>query len=381
MAASDFYLNYNGQAYFEKAVGSPKFSFGENNRCVRQLGVPWNGSYCGEGNTLDGMTVVLNAAEAFLGFPSVAQLDQAVPNFTYVSRPLPLSLRKAGRQRGFYFAKAIQEAEGRVPAGLDPSLLNSYDACLMSVVFEAPLYQHLGDHELITAINSNGGPSVWFPDESSLLRMCSPKEKPGGKYQTLPSNSGFYFQESIGAGFGHTVTLPPTGPAVKGGPGQDLLCTSTLTVLLEDSDLMITWHDVPASVMPRTAIQQCRGGTNMWPLGHPGSYFGTKPAYTLQMLAPEYTFHRNIVDEMLVDIGYRFKHFPHGANAFFNKNKSPAPGYSMMYAYNGGPVPQAPNIPRFFQPANFNNLFRPEGFRLPPGWTEPTYGQDVTKYQ
>lgn len=353
---NDPYLEWNGLRFKERAINTPKFSFSDDsNRCVRLLMVPWGSD----------TTAIWNAAKALLAYPTLVAPDPAYPKFCYFSRPLPLTHPNFP---GFFFATSIQEVEGIIPKGMDVNCVNSFDEAWVTVIYEAPIYQHMNDQQLVSAIAQKNGPANWFPDEASLLRMVTPDQQSGGRWQTLPSYTTLRFQS----------TNPLTGAILppNSNPDNDQAVTNTLTVLLEDSDITITWHNVPVESYPISAIKKCRGKTNRFPLGHPNSYFGGWPAYTLQMLAPKLKPHRGIANQQLVDIGYRFKYFPNGANFFYNHRRKPSPGYSIAYLKpdRGNPPNQ---VTRFFQPENFNNLFRPEGF-FKEGLSEPTYGQDLS---
>ena len=236
----------------------------------------------------------------------------------------------------------------------------------ISVGFFAPLFTVLDDAKLIEALVAQSL-STW-PDESFLRRYISGHHETNATLQKLPNFASLIWNVD-----------PPPRPAVD----------NTLAINITSGTYYVTWHEVPLTAYPITAIISTANKCNGKPFGISGSPFGIVPAGKLVCCVPKCSKpYRMANGELACDITYPFLFHPHntllktgmagGANCFYRWNHTP-PGF-VNGSRNGntnmladGTLVQndgvsacaaadgyGPDTQLLFPPADFSGLFQPE---------------------
>lgn len=234
------------------------------------------------------------------------------------------------------YAHSIKASPSEPSKGKDDVGTGRFDEARLDVTYTAPFYGVLTDDEL-------AGLAGGFPDESSLLRFCTAEVQTAGKFQTIPSYGPLVF------------TTAGPGPIAPAGVAGTTVA-NVRAFLLFEADLQITWHAVPIAAYPTTAITACVGKTNNAAFGNVRSMLGESIAAGLLVCGLPKRKLRLLPNGSLgADLTYQFKYYPNGANTFFWARRGIGSGFA-----TGGYDP-AGNEP-FYTAADFNGLFRPEGF-------------------
>jgi len=311
----------------ERGVESPSMSFGENrDTAQRQYFVPWLN------NPVGAAQAAWQASKDFRGYTELAiyPLVQANPtggytttNQKYLRRhtPHPFYSTTANFTSPWQFCNDITRWEVSREAGQDSNLIGVGREALMTVVYGAFPYRIFTDTTLqfwnALAVLANPAPQqLQIFDEATLARYTYSYFEPGGKWQAFKGFSTISWDRD-------------TTPVVQ-----------EENVLLNDGDLFIDWYQIPIASVPITAIQNCIGKTNKFPMS---SYSGwlpvssnitsttnlpagpniisSIPSNTLIMSVPKFDKPYRMADgNYATNVRYRFKYKPFGANSFYRPN-------------------------------------------------------------
>ena len=303
------------------ATNSPDYSVSNDgdNRQTRMLWTP--------GNTIK------QAFIDILGYSSVS-IDGS--GNKYVSRQIPMP---DTRFAGVFYANRISHVgstpgDGATTSGMggagqgyDADNVSLYDKVLLTVEYDSPRFAILTDQEMLdnSYTDSNGN-----PDESKLVRYVEPDFQPVGKYQTLPAMAAIAWDSD---------QKPMTANAV---------------VLLHEGDVEVIWKRVPLAAFPITAIKNTVGKTNTAAFGIAGSVIGILPAGSLVCCFPRIKWYRQITGSFVMDICYKFRFYPNGANSFYRYDVA-TPGF-----YAASRKGLGTDASKIFKPTSYADLFKPE---------------------
>lgn len=184
----------------------------------------------------------------------------------------------------------------------------------MTVQYASAPFYILNDDDLET-INDAATLST-FPapgnNEASLMRYVSMKLVSSPKYQTLPTRDGLKW------------AWDQTGVTINAW------------VVLSEGDLLIKWYDVHPDLFDRPTVDAlCNHCNDDW-FGHPENPFGGSfPKGTLVFIAPDVEWFRRATGELYLDITYRFRYFPRGANYLFRADVMCGDGAAANLAVGG----------------------------------------------
>lgn len=188
----------------------------------------------------------------------------------------------------------------------------------MSVTYNSLLHYIITDEQLATVNDSWKEVEVAAQNESTLMRYVAGKRIASPKYQTIPR------QDSIAFSF------------------DTSLVTNDAVIVLSESEIVIKWFDVHPDCYDAAAVDALCGKTNDDFFGHPLWPLGTFNPRTLVFLAPDVEMFRRATGEIYLDITYRFRYYPNGANYFYRNDSVPGftPGSPSLFSdpgeeYNG----------------------------------------------
>jgi hypothetical protein len=340
------------------------------------------------------------AARDFLGYTKYVKAND---NYAYPSRIIPNYHPK-------YLASRFQT--GSVPLlpylhcdsiqfepflintpGKEPGITDAIDGgtgntgnfqeARMHVHYAMPPFAIMKDEMLATFLSSGAtdpkydpgdGNLIAAPDESSLLRYVYPRQTYISKYQTLPAETVLKWSLD-----GQAISLENV-------------------VQLCEADITIKWFDVPQYfwaliakmlLSPQTTLI---GKTNSVIFGNAKSMVGQFPAGTLVFLTPDVEPFPRGTGETSVNVTFRMRYYPFGANKAYRLNEPKnlaasrggetwtGPGF---YGFNTGggdattpawagtdvkgafPDNACPDSARLYKKANFKDAFRVLSADLP----------------
>lgn len=325
--------------YREMGAGSPAIAFGGGHQqVVRKLMLRWaidsvtnpaqpeliiskpDGTGQTPGTFLPRVVTTFTGAPLFVDGP-----------FPYISRQVPHEHSAFGSDNvftnyqfadGFLYAEQITGA-GDVCTGTDDLGNGQYDELAVNVSYTSRPYRIITDNQL--AFESGTG----LVDESTLLRYVSFQRQNASIYQTLPT----------------TTTL-----VWANDPGTPVL--NKKTVIFTEGDVLLTWHQVPATCIPYTAIDSLPWTTNSAPVGGmPRTIIPRFATGTLVYIGASFSFYRWHDSQFLADITHRFKHYPRGANVFYRWDDRTGNPWQPIRFKSGDP---------FVPSADHTLLFKPE---------------------
>lgn len=272
---------------------SPDYDFGvDSSSCVRNFYTPW---------TSDGERIPLLRLD-ILGDVSIGFAKSQ----KYLARTIPMEHDDFPDE---LFASSLRITGNKgAPIYGDTQDVQAFDEAVAHVGYSQNSYVIMTDAELTAA--SGAG----FPDEGSLLRYVTVDQQTAAKYQTVPALGALVWTNRF--------EWPEDGGP---DPGQSLVFKDSM--ILFEGDLMLTWHEVPLTAFPISAIQVLTGRTNRNPFGHPNSVLGQFPAETLVAGPPKRKLRRMRNGQLGYDITYPFKYYPQGANYNFFMAPGQTPGF------------------------------------------------------
>jgi hypothetical protein len=300
MAATSFATHYDPMRIYghgpeqlratrfrERVPLSPKFSADKRmRRSTSEYYIPWGEQV--RGHILDqAITDFLGYSEPILEAGVVTGIRRIIP-YPHPSFP------------NYLYAESVKNIEGDVAQGKDPQLIAKYDEAKVSLEFSSLPYKVLTDDEMAAR---------GYTHEATLQRYVSITCKTTGRYEKVPTASGMKWF------------------------GTNVLFANSSSVILGEGDLSIIWHQIPIEAIPWTAINACMGCVDETAIGDVGgvyrfasdSYMGPilqtsagrdRPKFLC--LVPEFSDPYTMSNgEKAIDVNYRFKFYPYGANYFY----------------------------------------------------------------
>lgn len=382
-------MQWRNTWYREDRYGTPVESFGiqraEANRVL----------YCRWANRSQAKT-------DFLGYTTYVKDDQNA--YAYPSRITPnyhpkflaKRFRSSGISWPYLFCDNIQfepflvAVPGRDPS--DPDIFGAtvanFQEARMHVHYGSPPFTILTDEQLSlflplsgsTVTPSGGAAALAAPDESSLLRYVFARQTFVSKYQTVPTH--------------HVLKWSLDGEAIS----------LENVIQLCEADITIRWFDIPQYFWSILATQYADtntvqasgtaliGCTNQFAFGNVNCPVGSFPPKTLVFLTPDVEPFPRGTGEMSVNVTYRMRYYPFGANKAYRVNEPKnlsatrgqetwrGPGY---YGFNTGggdattaawpaadgikafPDDVCPDAARLYKTKDFANAFRVAAAKLP----------------
>lgn len=280
--------------------GSPEYSFSREPGAIQRGIRHW---YIDpQGNTSN--SAWLTALD-FLGYEEPA----TGPLGNYISRIIPANHPSFP---GILYAEHLRPLKVDVTIGTDSNTVGFPDEWLASVEYISQPYVILTDDQLTEASGSG------YPNESSLLRYV-----------------GYDFQCT-----GYAQSYPHAG-ALKWAP-DNVPATISRSVPLAEGDVTVSWYRIPYQVVPWASIFARIGKTNSVQFGgnvsqnpsFPNSLIPPFPAFTLVLGVPHVRIYKALLQvsskyQYLVDIHYKMKYYPNGANHFWRWNKPGGAGFQL----------------------------------------------------
>jgi hypothetical protein len=198
----------------------------------------------------------------------------------------------------FLYCDSVSDIAGLIGSGIGPDTVADYDEAKMKLNYVSYLFNIIDDFTLQHYNQVGGYTQNDGFTEASLLRYMTPNWAPGGKFQTLPTQSALRWV---------TDQVPVVLSQV---------------ILLPEGDLSIQWEQVPIQALNMKAMMALIGKTNLYQFGmsHPLNLVSglttTEPG-TLVMLFPGVRLIRRPNGDFAYTVTLKFKKYPYGANCFF----------------------------------------------------------------
>ncbi len=155
-------------------------------------------------------------------------------------------------------------------------------------------YFVLTDEQMLAMNAIVGDPGSW--DESTMLRYVFAKKIASPKYQTLPR-------------------VDTIAWALDNEP-----MATTAAQLMPEGDLLLKWFNIPIPLYDGTLVESLIGRTNDTDFGHPFAPQGVFKRGSLVFCPPDVDPFPRANGETYLNITYRFRYYPKGANYFFRYN-------------------------------------------------------------
>jgi hypothetical protein len=314
---------------------SPSYSVDQSQgKCTRRVRVPWD-------------NFNQNLPQMFIDYLGYSEgIGKAGPQGLpqQISRILPIAHPNFPN---YLFAESLQSVEGDVP-GDTPNQdaaggsVGFYEEAVVQVVYSSRDYEFVPD-ATVFAVPAG---------EAQLTRYVTISVKTTAKYENLPAPSALLW------------AIAP----------QEALINKAAVILCE-ADVQIIWRQIPLNCVPLAAINATIGCCNDNPLGLPSNpyapflgvvgfpvagngnqaaAFGPNYDGKLVCLAPEFSKQYKMANGLpALDITYRFKSYPFGANFFFRWQTG-----RMEPTYIPLPPPNVAGLTgQIYKRANFNLLF------------------------
>src|ERR1051326_198342 len=304
---------------------SPKFSFGmDEGRAHSEYAIEWSSARVGPG---PGPSLAFQAGRDFLGYSNTAK--DLSGNVTGIQRIIPYPHPTSPN---YLYAVSVPNIEGWVPLGQDGSKISIYDEAKVTVDFSTRSFK----------IKDDG-----TADESILSQYVTIIPTTTGRMERIPQGSALVWT------------------------GTNISVANTGAVTFCEGEVDIIWHQIPVEAIPWNAIATCVGCCDGASAGggnektflkntYIGPVFQTLREATGQRFVPVFVclspkiskpypmISGNSPDETnyAVDINYKFKFYPFGANNFYRWDVAQFRPASR----------QGTNI-GFYREANFNTLF------------------------
>ena len=255
------------------------------------------------------------------------------------------------------YCDAVSNIEGDVPLGQDADMVATYSEAVISATFATRDYV-IGDNGTV--------------NEALLSQYVTITIEPTGRYERIPNAQSFRFlahpPPAAGSNIytvdsnGQLVALTAAQIAQLVGP----FVTNSLVMTFAEAEVAVVWHQIPVVAIPWAAISTCIGTVDASPVGPfpvgstPFSFMSS--TYLGPILQPASGRDRSkffclppkISDPypmsngaFAVDIQYRFKYYPFGAQYAYNWK---AREFQMV-------VSTTNNFKAFYNSSNFNTLF------------------------
>lgn len=312
-----------------KGKNSPKYSFGlREAKATAEYKMPWD---------VNGVNV-FTAKRDFCGYSEAVFDNVAIVG---INRTIPYP---HPQDPNYLYADAVTNIEGDVPLGQDSNQVALYDEASVSVAFSNRNFV-IGDSGIF--------------DESELLQYVTISVQPTGRYERVPNPQFYRFYPSTNVS---VVAQEPDGSLLAQGAGIPTeIVTNSLVITFCEAEVSIIWHQVPVEAIPWNAISTCVGRCDgdrdpktfdytflrtsyLGPILQAAS--GRKRAVFLCLVPKISDPYPMVNGGFAVDINYRFKFYPFGANYFYNWK---------IGDYQAGGNSQTGKL--FFQGAKFNTLF------------------------
>lgn len=312
MSVLNYKMKWGSTGYREERQDSPQETLEQGGSgCERTLYVNWRTRDQASRDFL-GKTTLVDGEDGFY-YPS-----REVPNYhpEYYMSPfynnpdvqIPFlwadSLRHIGKFADSKNPKSdFIDSDGGAPGAF-------LESC-MKVRYTSYPYFILTDDQMSTLglLMGSGGKTY---DESSLIRYVYGKLVSSPKYQTLPTT------DTLAWGLDNSPM------------------TTTLAQLMPEGELLLKWFNIPIRLYDRELVESNIGRTNDDVFGNDLSVQGTFPRGTLVFCPPDIEPITRATGEVYLNVSYRFKYYPKGANRFFRYN-APLSGNTVNGEIQGGP--------------------------------------------